>query len=195
MSQRITFSTVHIPDIESVLAEKERLSKHNQHRRLLVSLTSSLVVLTALVTLSISLFFPVLQVTGISMQPSLSEGSIVLGWKPESYERGDICFFYHQNKLLLKRVIGLPGDIIDIAQDGTVSVNGEALVETYVNQKSFGDCNISFPFQVPDDSYFVLGDNRLQSVDSRNSAIGCVSSNQMEGKVIFKIWPFGPISS
>ena len=110
--------------------------------------------------------------------------------KTTRFDRGDLCGFTWNNKLLIKRVIGLPGDYIEIDTDGTVYVNGDKLDEPYVKNKSLGECDLEFPFQVPVDQYFVIGDMRESSIDSRNSLIGCVARDQIVGKVFFRVWPF-----
>ena len=124
------------------------------------------------------------------MEPTLTNGDIVLLTKSTKFDRGELCGFTWNNKLLIKRVIGLPGDWIEIASDGTVYVNGEVLDEPYVQNLALGECDLEFPYQVPPEQYFVMGDMRESSIDSRNTLIGCISKDQIVGKVFFRIWPF-----
>lgn len=133
--------------------------------------------MAAIAVLAATLFLPVLQVTGTSMEPTLYDGDIIVLTKKSSINRGDLCGFYYQNKLLLKCVIGLPGDWIDIKEDGTVLVNDEEIDEPYVSGKSLGECDLTFPYQVPDNRYFVMGDHRSTSIDSRSSVIGSSHSS------------------
>ena len=124
------------------------------------------------------------------MEPTLTNGDVVLLTKSTKFDRGELCGFTWNNKLLIKRVIGLPGDWIEIASDGTVYVNGEVLDEPYVQNLALGECDLEFPYQVPPEQYFVMGDMRESSIDSRNTLIGCISKDQIVGKVFFRIWPF-----
>jgi signal peptidase I len=117
----------------------------------------------------------------------------VLLTKTISFERGDICGFAWNNKLLIKRVIGLPGDWIEMDKDGTVYLNGAPLDEPYANQISYGECDLEFRYQVPQEQYFVLGDMRESSIDSRNTLVGCVENEQILGKVFLRVWPFSSI--
>ena len=135
------------------------------------------------------LFLPVLQVSGDSMNPTLEDRDILLLVKSDSMKTGDLCGFYWQNKLLLKRVIGQPGDVISMDEDGHVTVNGTVLDEPYVDELALGECDIRFPYQVPENRYFVLGDHRSVSIDSRSSVIGCVGKSQVVGRVFLRIWP------
>ena len=84
---------------------------------------------------------------------------------------------------------------MDIDRDGNVSVNGEPLDEPYVTDKAIGECNITLPYQVPDDRIFVMGDHRETSVDSRNTAVGCISSDLVVGRILFRIWPLSGLGS
>ena len=131
---------------------------------------------------------------GSSMEPTLADEDIILLAKTNSFQTGELCGFYWQNKLLLKRIIGTPGDIIDIKEDGTVFVNGEEIEEPYVSEKALGECDLTFPYQVPENRYFVMGDHRTVSIDSRSSVIGCVEKEQIIGKVIMRIWPLSELS-
>ena len=156
-----------------------------------------LITVAAAAVLVATLWMPVLQIYGTSMKPTLEEGEIVISVKSPKIERGDIIGFYYNNKLLVKRVIALPGDTVDIDEDGNVFVNGEQLTEPYITEKALGDCDISLPYQVPNERYFIMGDHRSLSLDSRNSAIGCVSKDQIAGNLVFSVWPissFGKIN-
>ena len=155
------------------------------------STVATLIVVAASVVLLSSLLLPILRIYGSSMTPTLINGDIVAAVRNGLYDRGDVIAFYYNNKILVKRIVGLPGEWIDIDENGTVSVDGESLEETYLEEKAFGECDIELPYQVPDGRYFVLGDHRSISSDSRNSAIGCVSEEQIVGELIFRIWPFG----
>ncbi len=145
--------------------------------------------MAAAAVLLATVFFPVLQVSGTSMEPTLEDEDIILLIDTDNFETGDLIGFYYQNKLLLKRVIGGPGDVIDIDDEGNVSVNGELLDEPYVTEKALGETDLTYPYQVPENRYFVMGDNRATSVDSRSSAIGCIDIDQVVGKVILRVWP------
>ena len=137
------------------------------------------------------LLMPVLQIYGSSMTPTLSEGEIVVSVKGTDMKTGDIVAFYYNNNVLVKRVIAQPGDWVNISEDGTVFVNNEAIDEPYLTEKAFGECNIQLPYQVPDSRIFVMGDHRSVSIDSRNTAVGCVAAEQIVGKIVFRVWPLG----
>ncbi|MCH3972551.1 MAG: signal peptidase I [Oscillospiraceae bacterium] len=148
-----------------------------------------LLVVAAATVLLATLFFPVLQVTGTSMEPTMETGQIVVALKGSKFRQGDIVAFYYNNKVLLKRVIGNAGDQIDIKKDGTVYVNGKALSEPYLKVKSYGQPEITYPYQVPDGKIFVLGDHRATSLDSRSKSIGCIPQELIVGRIIFRVWP------
>lgn len=150
---------------------------------------SVLTYMAAVAALIATLVLPVLQIEGTSMEPTLVNGDIVLLTKTTALERGDICGFSWNNKILIKRVVGIPGDWIEIDSDGTVYLNGKKLNEPYADQIAFGECDLEFPFQVPQEQYFVLGDMRESSIDSRNTLIGCVETEQIIGKIFFRVWP------
>lgn len=173
---------------EAVTAEHRRLAYRSKFRRVLGSTVSALVVVAAVAVLLSTLFLPVIQVSGDSMEPAMYDGDILLLVKTKKYEYGELCCVAWQNKLLLKRVIALPGDEVSISEDGTVSVNGTELEEPYISNKSLGECDIEFPYQVPDGTLFVLGDRRDTSIDSRNTVIGSVGYDQMIGRVLFRLW-------
>ena len=183
-----------IPTTAEVEAERERLAYRSRYTRVLRSTIYALLVVAAVAVLLATLFLPVLQVSGDSMNPTLQDRDIIVLVKTDQMKTGDLCGFYWQNKLLLKRVIGLPGDIIALDEDGVVTVNGEVLDEPYVDELALGECDIKFPYQVPENRYFVLGDHRATSIDSRSSVIGCVEKSQIVGKVFLRVWPLSSFS-
>lgn len=183
-----------IPSTEEVKAERERLAYRSRYTRVLRSTIYALVVVAAVAVLLATLFLPVLQVSGDSMNPTLQDRDVIVLVKSGNLKTGDLCGFYWQNKLLLKRVIGLPGDIISLDENGVVTVNGTVLDEPYVDELALGECDIKFPYQVPENRYFVLGDHRATSIDSRSSVIGCVEKNQIVGKVFIRVWPLSSFS-
>ena len=173
---------------EEVAAERERLLYRQKFRNALSSTISALVVVAAAAVLLSTLFLPVIQVSGDSMEPTMHDGDILLLLKTSSFQYGDLCCVAWQNKLLLKRVIAKGNDEVVISDDGTVSVNGEVVDEPYVINKSLGECDIDFPYVVPEGALFVLGDRRDTSIDSRNTVIGSVGDDQMVGRVLFCVW-------
>jgi signal peptidase I len=150
---------------------------------------NALLVVAAVSVLLSTLLIPVLRVYGESMLPTLRDGEIVVAIRGSAFERGDIVAFYYNNKVLLKRVIAVAGEWVDIDEDGTVTVDGNAIDEPYAPEKALGKCDVELPYQVPDGRWFVMGDHRLTSVDSRSGAIGAVSEEQILGKVALRIWP------
>ena len=177
------------PTAVQLEAELKRAKYQREYRKLLRNTISSLIVVAAIAVLVSMLFLPVLRVTGTSMTPTLQNDELVVCRKRGTFQSGDIIAFYFNNKILLKRVIGVAGDIIDIDDSGTVYVNGEALEEPYLNEKALGECDIELPYQVPDERVFVMGDHRSTSVDSRSTAVGCVAEEAVVGKVILRVWP------
>ena len=180
---------VRLPTTAQIERERNRLRYKRRYSRTLKSTVAILVVVAAAAILVATLWMPVLRIYGASMTPTLEDGQIVVSVKSSSFEPGDIVAFYHGNKLLIKRFIAGPADWVDIDADGNVSVNGTVLDEPYIAEKAYGETNITLPYQVPDNRYFLMGDNRDVSVDSRNTAVGCVSDEQIVGKVVFRIWP------
>lgn len=194
MKRRI--GTAASPELEQVKKELRRTSYNLEYRRVLRSTVFTLVIVAALAVLIAVLCLPVLQINGTSMSPTLAEGDIVVCLKTNDIRPGDIVSFYMGNKLLLKRCIALPGQWVDMDEEGHVYVDGELLLEPYVAEAALGECNIEFPYQVPANRIFCLGDHRSTSVDSRNTAVGCISEEQLVGKVFFRVWPlplFGPV--
>ena len=179
---------VAIPSREQVESELNRIRYRRTFLRTLLNTTAVLVVVAAVTTLISMIFLPVIQVSGDSMTPTLNDGDILLTCNTDSVTYGDLCCVSWQNKMLLKRVIGLPGDTIIIEEDGSVYVNDALLDEPYVLEKSLGQCDIQFPYKVPDQQIFILGDNRSRSADSRSADIGCISREQIVGKVLTRIW-------
>ena len=177
-----------LPPVEQVAAERTKLDNKAKFRRILKSTVSALLVVAAAAVLISMLFLPVIQVSGDSMKPTLSNGDIILLVKSKRFSTGELCCVSCQNKLLLKRVIGLPGDNIDIDENGNVYLNGKLLDEPYVTNKALGECDIDLPYTVPEGKLFVMGDQRETSVDSRSTAVGCVDYDQMVGRYLFRIW-------
>lgn len=178
-----------MPTVAELETELKREKYRITYVRVLLSTIYTLVTVAAVAVLIAVLLLPVLQIYGSSMTPCLEEDDIVLSVKSSELKSGEVVAFYYNNKILIKRVIACPGDWVNIDEEGNVYVNNELLNEPYVQDKAFGDCNIELPYQVPDERYFVMGDHRSVSVDSRNSMVGCVSEEQVVGEIIFRIWP------
>jgi signal peptidase I len=174
---------------ENLKEELQRIRYIEKYRSTIRSTVSILITVAALAILVANFLVPAFQIYGNSMTPTLSEGEIVLALKGDDYEIGQLIAFYYNNKILVKRVIAGPGDWVDIDEEGNTYVNNQLLDEPYVSEKSLGDCNIELPYQVPENRIFVMGDHRSVSVDSRNSSIGCISQEQIAGKLVFRVWP------
>lgn len=184
-----------MPSIEQLEAELARTRYKRRYRSVLRSTVYTLVVVAAIAVLVATIWLPVLQIYGTSMTPTLNEGNIVISIKGGQFREGDLIAFYIGNKILVKRVIALPGQTVDIDEEGNVYVDGEYLDEPYLTEKSFGDANISLPYQVADNRYFCMGDHRSTSADSRHSEIGCISEEQIVGKIVFRVWPLTQFGS
>lgn len=191
----LDFSMDNLPTAEQLDSEVKQVRYHKDFMKVLKNTVSSLIVVAAIAVLVAMLLLPVLRVTGSSMSPTLKNDELVICSKRSNFKSGDMVAFYYNNKILLKRVIGIEGDIIDIKEDGTVYVNGTELDESYVNEKSLGICDIKLPYQVPDNRIFVMGDNRSVSVDSRSTTVGCIADEYVIGRVIFRLWPFKNIGT
>ena len=180
---------VSVPSLTEIQSERKRIRRGTYYHQALRGTVSVLLVVAAVAVLITTLFLPILQISGDSMSPTLEHDEIVVLLKTKKFERGDLIGFYYQGKILLKRVIALPEDEVAIDADGNVYVNGELLEEPYVTDKGLGDCDLEFPYKVPGTSYFVLGDRRSNSVDSRNSVVGAISRDDIIGKVFIRVWP------
>lgn len=181
--------------VDQLEEELKRDTYQKRYRHMLRSTVSILIVVAAVVVLISNLFLPVFRIYGSSMMPTLVNGNIVAAMRYGNYDRGDVIAFYYNNKILVKRVIGLPGELVDIDENGNVSINGETLEEPYLEETALGECDIELPYQVPDGRYFVMGDHRSVSSDSRNSQVGCISEEQIIGKLFFRIWPLNEIGT
>lgn len=182
-------NTVSVPSLTEIQSERKRIRRGTYYRQALRGTVSVLLVVAAVAVLITTLFLPILQISGDSMSPTLEHDEIVVLLKTKKFERGELVGFYYQGKILLKRVIALPEDEVAIDADGNVYVNGELLEEPYVTDKGLGDCDLEFPYKVPGTSYFVMGDRRSNSVDSRNSVVGAISRDDIIGKVFIRVWP------
>ena len=185
---------IKLPSADLIKGELKRERNRIRYKRLLKSTVYALIIVAAVAALIATLVLPVLQISGTSMEPTLVNGEIVVLVKTRSMDRGDLCGFSYSNKILIKRVIGVPGDVIVIDAEGTVYVNGKAVDEPYITEKALGECDIEFPFTVPEEEYFLMGDQRATSIDSRSTVIGCVARDQILGKIFFRVWPLEKFS-
>lgn len=184
-----------LPSIEQLEAALKKEQYRNSYGRVLKSTIFSLIVVAAAAVLVAVLILPVLQISGESMTDTLRDGDIVIAVNRSEFETGDVIAFYYNNNILVKRVIAYAGDWVDIDENGNVYVNGEKLDEPYISDKALGECNIDLPYQVPDGRCFVMGDHRATSIDSRNTAVGCVSNDMVIGKILFRVWPISEIGT
>ncbi len=179
------------PTVEQLEAELKKEQYRHNYGRVLRSTAFSLLVVAAVAVLVAVLLLPVLQINGTSMTETLQDGDIVVAISNSKFKTGDVIAFYYNNNILVKRVIAAAGDWVDIDGEGNVYVNGELLDEPYITEKSYGNCDIELPYQVPDGKCFVMGDHRATSIDSRNTAVGCISDSGVVGKIMFRVWPPG----
>lgn len=185
-----------LPTAEQLEQELKRLKYRHSFALTLRSTVASLIVVAAIAVMISTMIMPVLRVTGTSMTPTLQNDQVIICNKLAECQKGDVVAFYYNNKVLIKRVIGVAGDVIDISGDGVVSVNGEPLDEPYVSELALGECDIELPYQVPDNRIFVMGDHRSVSIDSRSTSVGCVAIENVIGKVLLRVYPidsFGKI--
>ncbi len=194
MSDRKEARQLEIPTVELLEGELKRTKYNRRYLRTLRSTVFSLVLVVAAAVIIAVLLLPVLQISGSSMENTLVDGDMVISLNDGKYKTGDVIGFYYNNVVLIKRVIATSGDWVDIAEDGTVKVNGVELDEPYVTEKALGECNINLPYQVPQGKCFVLGDNRTTSIDSRNTAVGCISNDVVVGRLLARIWPLKSIT-
>ena len=182
-----------LPELNEIEKERSQVRSKGRYRQALRGTIGTVIVVAAIAVLVATLLLPVIRVTGVSMQPGFQPGDIVLVYKTGQLERGDICAFYFNNKLILKRIIAMGGDIVEISEEGRIRVNGTELEEPYVSEYALGQCDLEFPFEVPLNTVFVLGDNRDNSVDSRVTNFGCIEETEIVGKVMTRVWPLNAI--
>lgn len=175
-----------VEQLETALRnEKRRMNYSNA----LKSTLYALLVVAAIAVLVSTLVLSVFEITGTSMTPVVSDGDFVLVFKTGALQRGDIIAFNYNNKPLVKRIIAFPGETVNIDSNGLVYINGVPMDEPYITDLAFGDTTIKLPYQVPDGKYFVMGDHRSTSQDSRSTLIGCVSDDQIIGQLLLRFWP------
>ena len=182
-----------LPSMEQLEDQLRQERYKDRYQYALRTTIYTLLAAAAAAILVATLWIPVLQIYGSSMDPVLKEGQLVAAVKSKKLRQGDVVAFYYNNKILVSRVIAGPGEWVDIDKDGNVFINGEALDEPYLTEKAFGQCDIELPYQVPDSQYFVMGDHRAASADSRSTAVGCVSADAVVGRLLLRIWPLNAI--
>ena len=189
-------SAVEVPELSQLEKELNRVKYKKRYKSVLTSTISTLIVVAAIAVLIATLLMPVLQIYGTSMSPTLYDGDIIATIKTTEFEQGDVVAFYYNNKILVKRVIAMSGEWVDMDEDGNVYVNDVLLDEPYLVERAVGECDIKLPYQVPENRIFVMGDHRSVSVDSRSTTVGCVAEEQLVGKLVFRVWPLkdmGPV--
>lgn len=184
-----------LPSLEQLSAELSRERYKRRYRRVLRSTVYTLVVVAAVAVLVATIWMPVLQIFGSSMSPTLREGDVVVSIKGSDFKQGDLVAFYFGNKILVKRCIAGPGQWVNIDEAGNIYVDSKLLDEPYLTEKALGDCDIELPYQVPESRYFCVGDQRLTSIDSRHTSVGCISEEQIVGKIVFRVWPLSNLGT
>lgn len=186
---------VDFPELLLIRKEIKREQYKARYYAVLRSTISVLIVVAAIAVLVATLWMPVLHIYGVSMSPTLNDGDVVVSIKSDDLKKGDLVAFYYGNKLLVKRCIAGPGEWVDMDRKGNVSVNGVDLLEPYIAEKAYGECDLKLPYQVPDGRWFVMGDSRAVSIDSRNTTVGCIAQEQIVGKIVFRVWPMEAFGS
>lgn len=192
---RTTNRAYRLPTEQEIRTELKELRYKDRYRRTLLNTIEVLITVAAVSVLVAMLLLPVLQIHGSSMTPTLEDGQIVLALQSSELKQGDLIAFYYGDKLLIKRCIAGPGQWVNIDEDGNVYIDDIRLNEPYLQEKALGECDISLPYQVPDNRWFLMGDHRSVSLDSRSSQIGCISQEQILGTVVIRVWPFAKLSS
>ncbi len=183
------------PDLKDIETEMSQTRSKGRYRQALKGTAGTVLVVAAIAVLIATLILPVIRITGTSMQPGFQPGDILVAYKTRDLRQGDVCVFYFNNKLILKRIIGLGGDTVEIDEEGHVTVNGVTLEEeSYISEYALGQCDIEFPFEVPQGEYFVMGDNRDNSEDSRATNYGCIKEEEMVGKIFVRVWPMNGLT-
>lgn len=185
-----------MPDLKEIETEMSQVRSKGRFRQALRGTFGTFIVVAALAVIIAFIFLPVLRITnGHNMEPGLQPGDIVILQKTDDVKIGDVCAFYFNNKLLLRRVIAREGDKVEIDEKGYVKVNGEFLEEDeYISEHALGQCDIDFPFRVPTGQLFVMGDNRDYALDSRATNFGCIAQDEIFGKPLARIYPFGSLT-
>lgn len=189
-------NAVEVPELSQLETELNRVKYKKRYKTVLTSTISTLIVVAAIAVLIATLLMPVLQIYGTSMSPTLYDGDIIATIKTTEFQQGDVVAFYYNNKILVKRVIAMSGEWVDMDEDGNVYVNDVLLDEPYLVERAVGECDIKLPYQVPENRIFVMGDHRSVSVDSRSTTVGCVAEEQLVGRLLFRVWPLkdiGPV--
>ena len=186
---------INLPSSTEIEAELKRERYKRRYKTTLRSTVFALVTASAAAVLVATLFLPVLQIFGSSMNPTLEEGQIVVSVKAKELQAGDIVAFYYGNRVLIKRYIAGPGTWIDIDENGNVYLNDQPLEEPYLTEKAFGISDLEYPYQVPENTHFLMGDYREESVDSRHSSVGCISQDDIVGKIVFRVWPLESVGA
>lgn len=177
------------PTVKQLQKELERVRYQQKLFRALRGTLVLLLVIAAAAAVTAAAL-PVFSVQSDCMAPALAKGDVVVGLRGDVFSQGDLAVFQFDGKTIIRRVIAVEGDVVDVRPDGTVVVNDQLLSETYAVYDAAGEIDIELPCTVPEDGYFVLGDQRDASVDSRSTAMGCISKEQMTGRIILRIWPF-----
>ena len=185
-----------LPELNEIESEMSQVRSKGRFRQSLKGTIGALLVVAAIAVIIAFIFLPVMKITnGHNMEPGLQMGDIIALYKTNEAKKGNICAFYFNNKLLLRRIIAKEGDIVNIDEHGYVKVNDEILEENnYISEHALGQCDIEFPFKVPAGQIFVLGDNRDYALDSRATNFGCVAQDEIYGKPLVRIYPFDRIT-
>lgn len=170
-------------------SELKRVNYYLNYKKIIISTICILLIIFSISIIISNTFIPVFQINSNAMSPLYDNGDIVASIKYTKIDSGDVIAFYHGNKILIKRVIATQGQWVNIDDKGIVSVDGNVLEEKYVTNLFQGDYSIDFPYQVPNESYFVLSDDRENIIDSRNSDIGSINKKDIIGRILFKVWP------
>ena len=181
------------PASEQIRQELRRVETRSRFGSVMRNTLAVLVSVAAIAVLIATFLLPVFRIYGSAMKPTVAENEIVVALKTKNPQKGDVVAFYYNSRILVRRIIGMPGDLVSVDEFGNVEVNNKRIIEPYLSTRNADTADVHFPVRVPDDSWFVMGDNRLESVDSRHTVIGCVSQEEMIGKLFFCVWPFQSI--